>query len=233
VKPGLPTWARVALLFAIVGAAYVGVRFLPLHQWMREVDDWVDTLGPYGPLVFGVIYFGAVVVLVPRSVLTVASGFLFGFWEGALISVGAAAAAAAVSFLLGRYLFRKRVQGWVAVHPKARAIDGAVSSHGWRVVALLRMSPIVHYSLSNYFYGVMSIGFWSFFLAGLAGTLPGTLLAVWIGTASHAGITGPRHAWRWAYLGVGILATVVASIYIARLATRALQRISDDTPRQP
>jgi uncharacterized membrane protein YdjX (TVP38/TMEM64 family) len=39
-------------------------------------------------------------------------------------------------------------------HEKFEAIDRAIAEKGWKVVALLRLSPVIPFSLSNYLYGL-------------------------------------------------------------------------------
>ena len=50
-----------------------------------------------------------------------------------------------------RYLLRDAVVAWLAARfPKWPAIDAALSREGWKLVTLLRLSPLVPWNVLNY-----------------------------------------------------------------------------------
>ena len=67
--------------------------------------------------------------------------------------------------------------------PKFKAIDHAITSKGFLIVFLVRLSPIMPYGLCNYLFGVTSIEFWSYNLSTFLGLLPGTVAYTYIGSA--------------------------------------------------
>jgi uncharacterized membrane protein YdjX (TVP38/TMEM64 family) len=67
--------------------------------------------------------------------------------------------------------------------PQWRAIDRAINKEGFKVVLLLRLSPLLPFALSNYLYGLTSVDFWSFVSATFLGFSPGTLAIVYAGSA--------------------------------------------------
>lgn len=215
------------------GAGVVGLfalaRMLPAEAWLRQVGDWVSGLGPAGMVVYGVVYALAAVLFIPGSVLTIGAGVLFGVVWGTVVVSAASTVAAAVAFLIARYVAR----GWVAEqagrYPKFRAVDAAIGQQGWKIVALLRLSPIVPYSLSNYLYGLTAIRFWPYVLASWVAMVPGTLLYVYLGGLGRVGLEAaagqPRERSLWEYVlwVAGLLATVGVTVYVTRLARRALR----------
>jgi uncharacterized membrane protein YdjX (TVP38/TMEM64 family) len=80
---------------------------------------------------------------------------------------------AALAFLVSRYLARERVKHLVEDRPKFNAVNKAVSEDGWRIVGLLRLSPLVPFNLQNYFFGVTEIGFPPYVAATFAHCCPG------------------------------------------------------------
>ena len=121
---------------------------------------------------------------VRRASVTVAAGALFGSVVGVVVVSLASTTGAALAFLVARYLARDAVLRWVRRNPRYDAIDRAIGEGGWRVVALLRLSPLVPFNLQNYLYGLTAIRFWPCVLTSWAAMLPGTVVYVYLG---HAG----------------------------------------------
>lgn len=67
--------------------------------------------------------------------------------------------AAGVAFLIARYFARERILKLVEGNKKFLAIDKAIGENGFRVVTLLRLSPLLPFSLGNYLYGLTSVKF--------------------------------------------------------------------------
>ncbi len=199
---------------------------LPVQDWVQALSAWIGGLGPWGVLIYGAAYAGAMVVLLPAAPFTVGAGLIYGLW-GFPVALGSATLGASLAFLVSRHLVRGRVARLVASRPGLRAIDRAVAEEGWRVVALLRLSPLVPFNLQNYACGASSVGFWPFVAATGAGIAPGCLLYVYLGVAGRAapGGIGPV---RWALLGLGLAATVAATLLVGRRARAVLARTGLD-----
>jgi uncharacterized membrane protein YdjX (TVP38/TMEM64 family) len=132
---------------------------LPVRLAVHELLDWIKGLGIWGPLVFGLLYIVAVVALLPGSALTLAAGALFGLVGGTIVASLASTTGAALAFLIGRYLARRRIQSLLRHYPRFDAMDKAINENGWKIVALLRLSPAVPFHLQNYLYGLTGIRF--------------------------------------------------------------------------
>jgi hypothetical protein len=104
-------------------------------------------------------------------------------------------------------------------------VDRAIAEGGWKVVALLRLSPAMPFSAGNYLFGLTAVSFWPYVLASWAAMLPGTFLYVYLGHAGRVAAAGTaRSPAEWALLGVGLLATIAVTVYVTRLARRAMSR---------
>lgn len=213
----------------ILAGALVILRSLPLPQVMELVQKKVTTFGPWGPLVFGVAYILAGLLFVPGSALTLAAGALFGLVWGTITVSLASTTVAGLAFLIARYAARAKVQGMAGTNRTFAAIDRAIAEGGWRIIAMLRLSPAVPFSLGNYLYGLTAVKFWPYLIASWVCMAPGTFLYVYIGfaTAQAAGAGGSggggKNPWEWVLMGVGLLATVAVTVYVTRLARRALK----------
>ena len=213
------------LLAAVLGAA-AAWRLLPLQTWLGTLEEQAASRGPTGLVLYGAIYVVAVLLFVPGIVLTLGAGLLFGFARGFVLVSMASTVAAALAFGIARYLARERVQRWARSRPEFEAIDRAIGEKGWKIVALLRLSPLVPFSLSNYLYGLTSVRFGPYVLTSWLAMLPATLVYVWLGAAGRAVGTGTRRTpAEWALLAAGLAATVAVTIYLTRIARRELEKL--------
>ncbi|MDQ2868015.1 MAG: TVP38/TMEM64 family protein [Verrucomicrobiota bacterium] len=218
-------------LAVIVIALFVGARLLPVNDWLKAFSQWAGHLGPLGFVVFVLVYALATILFVPGWPLTVGAGFTFGLLIGtAAVSLGSILGATA-AFLIARFLARKKIEAMTAKNERFHALDEAIGAQGWKMIFLLRLSPIVPFNLSNYFYGVTAVKFWPYFFASWVGMLPGTLLYVYLGTVGKAGVEAAssgkhRSPWEWMALALGLAATLAATIWVGRIARNALRKRS-------
>jgi len=223
-------------IYLLLGLAFVALLILGGRRaapYAEQFAAWVDGLGALGPLVFILGYAVATVAFIPGSVLTGAAGFIFGLAWGTLYTLVGATLGASADFLIARYLARGAIERRIADDPRFRAIDRAVGREGFKIVALLRLSPVFPFNLLNYALGLTKVRFLHYFAASAA-MLPGTLLYVYYGaaadslTAAGGGKTekGPGD---WILLGIGLVITIIVTTFVTRLAGRALrQEIATD-----
>jgi uncharacterized membrane protein YdjX (TVP38/TMEM64 family) len=207
---------------------FAASRLLPVALWIRAFRDWASGFGVAGKALYALVYAVATVLLFPAALLTIAAGFAFGLgWGIAVVWVGAIVGAA-LAFLIARHVARERVEKIARKREDFRAIDRAIGEEGWKIVALLRLSPIVPFSLSNYLYGLTSVRFGPYVLASAAGMLPGTVLYVSLGVAARAAAAASagekRSPLEWGALALGLIATAVATVLITRTARRELRK---------
>lgn len=216
---------RVAVAAALVAALLLFGR--RVAAYLPEFTAWVDGLGVWGPLVFVLGYAVATVAFIPGSLLTLAGGAIFGLVEGtALVFVGACLGATA-AFVASRYLVRGAIEKRVSAEPRFAAIDRAVGRQGFRIVLLLRLTPVVPFVLLNYALGLTRVRLRDY-VGAFVGMLPATLLYVYYGKAIGdvaqvaAGVEGERSPADYALMVLGLVATVAVVTIIVRIAKRAL-----------
>jgi uncharacterized membrane protein YdjX (TVP38/TMEM64 family) len=221
---------RLIALMAIVLALFLAMRFLPVQQWLRGFNDWVGQIGVAGIFIFIGVYAIATVLLAPGAILTIGAGFAFGLWKGFLAVSAGATLGASLAFLVARFIARDKVEAIAKRNEKFRKIDNAISKQGAKLVFLLRLSPVIPFNLSNYFYGLTGVKFWPYVLASWLGMMPGTFLYVYIGTAGRAAVSAAaggeamKHGCQyWAFLSVGLAATIAATIWVTKIARDALK----------
>lgn len=225
-------WAKILIALLVIAAVLFLVSRLGGEAAGRLVPrfaDWVAGLGVWGPVVFVLGYAAATVAFLPGSLLTLAAGALFGLARGTAYALAGATLGAAAAFLVARYVARSAIERRVAGNARFAAIDRAVAQEGFKIVALLRLSPVFPFNLLNYALGLTRVRFLDYLLASAA-MLPGTLLYVYYGkaagsiAAAASGTRGEKGAGDWVVLGLGLLATVTVTTFVTRLAGRALRQ---------
>jgi uncharacterized membrane protein YdjX (TVP38/TMEM64 family) len=218
---------RIVLIAAAVIALFVLGRALDAQTWLAAALEGIRGAGVWAPVVFLLLYVAACVLLLPGSVLTLGAGAVFGVARGAPLVWVSATAGATAAFLVGRYLVRQWVERRVAANPKFQAVDAAVAREGWKIVLLLRLSPVIPFNLLNYAFGATRVSLRDYVLASAIGMLPGTVTYTYLGSVAGdlaAGSLRARTPAEWTIYGLGLLATVAVTVYVTRVARAALAR---------
>ncbi len=202
---------------------------LPLDSLMGALRTWIAGLGFWAPLVFALSYGVAATLFIPASALSLAAGVLFGVWLGTAAVWLGATLAITLSFLIARYAARARVEALSSARPRFAAVDRAVGEQGWKIVALMRLSPVFPFSLQNYLFGVTAIPFWPCWIASTTCIIPGVFMYVYLGYAGGeaavaVGGASSTDSLRLGLQLVGLLATVVVTVVVARIAARAIAK---------
>ena len=218
---------KVVLAVVVIAGVVVVTRFIDLQQIFGNALDWISGLGPTGPLVFVLLYILACVLLLPGSLLTLGAGVVFGVIEGSVVVSVGSTLGATCAFLVGRYLARDWVGAKIAGNDKFKAIDEAVAVEGWKIVGLTRLSPIFPFNLLNYAFGLTQVKLKHYLIASWLGMMPGTIMYVYIGSlagdlASLGSGERTRGTGEWILYGIGLAATVVVTVFVTRIAKKAL-----------
>jgi uncharacterized membrane protein YdjX (TVP38/TMEM64 family) len=213
------------LYLAVAVALIVAAKYLGVQDLLKQALDWVGQLGPWGPVLFIAVYIVATVLFIPGSAMTLGAGAIFGLaWGSVYVSIGSTLGATA-AFLVGRYLLRNAIARKIEGNERFAAIDQAVASEGWKIVGLTRLSPVFPFTLLNYAFGLTRVKLSHYVLASWIGMMPGTVMYVYLGSLAKAA-TGERTrtAGEWVLYGVGLLATVVVTVFVTRIAKQALAK---------
>jgi uncharacterized membrane protein YdjX (TVP38/TMEM64 family) len=198
-------------------------------DWLAAVVLRLSNLGPWAPLFFILAYVAAANTLAPAFLLTFAAGAVFGLWRGTIFTfVGALLGASAV-FAVTSSLGRKRVLAWLDRDRRIAAVRQAVVGRGVWIMFLLRLSPLVPYTLLNYALALSGVRYRDFALATV-GMLPAIVMYAYYGkivgdvAQIAAGVGPPRGLEYYTLLVAGLIATVLATTMITRAARRAIEQ---------
>ncbi len=228
--------ARIRLIaLGVIIASVVAASFLlPVKSWLVGGLEWVRGLGVWAPVFVVAFYIIACILFLPGSVLTLGAGFLFKLALGIItVSIGSTLGACA-AFIVGRTVARKWVSEKIGGNKKFAAIDKAVGQQGFKIVLLTRLSPVLPFNLLNYAFGLTKVSFWQYALGSWIGMLPGTVMYVYLGAglrslaAIAAGEVETGRAGR-IFFWFGMAATAAVTIFVTRIARRALRQEISDT----
>lgn len=195
-------WSR-RKQFLVAGAVVVFVAVTALIDVPSLVTlrSWAEAAGPWFVFVYWLGYVAITQFPVPRTVLTLSAGVLFGPWEGLLLALTATTVSAAVSLVIVRRLLGEWMRPRLR-HPAVVGIDTRLRQRGWLAVTSLRMIAGVPFSVLNYVAALTSVPLASFTSATLLGSAPGTVVTVFLGDA----LTGqPDLTLIWVTVGLAVL----------------------------
>lgn len=227
------------LSFMIAAMPAIAASSTPAESWnlqeavqgiLSQIQQW----GAVGALAFIALYAVAAVAFVPGSLLTLGAGFVYGVVQGSFYVFIGASLGAVLAFLVGRYLARDWVARKIQTNSKFKAIDEAVGQAGFKIVLLTRLSPVFPFNLLNYAFGITGVSLRDYAL-GCVGMLPGTVLYVYLGSLAGdlatLGTETPdaNPALQWAVRGIGFAATLAVTLYVTKIARKALaESVADE-----
>ncbi len=199
-----------------LGARIIGVA-MAAAGWLREA-------GPLGWLVFtGIEFLSTLVGIVPGALLGVAAGAVFGLAAGFGVSAMGIMAGALAAFWLSRSMLRPWIARALGGKARMALLDEAIGRDGWRLVALLRVSPVMPFSITSYALGFSAISARDY-VAGTLASLPPLLGYVAIGAlgglAAAARCGATIH---FVLLGLGVAATCMLVAHLSKLFGRVLR----------
>lgn len=176
---------KAILLAAILITVLAFVRFSPLGGYLKisNIETLQQKLSEFGGLAPAVFLFGGALVItlgVPRSVVSILGGMVFGLFWGIILALLSALLGSTVIFLLtkwlGRPLFKQKVGEYL------KAIEHHTRTDGFLMVIILRQLPLTSL-LINVLIGLTSISMSMFVLGSIVGLLPETIIFALFGSS--------------------------------------------------
>ena len=206
---------------------------------------WIEKNPRLGIIAYVLVYALHVVLLLPGTPLTMGGGYVFkvtygwvnGILLGSILSLLGSLWGGVTCFLLSRYCMRDKVRTFTKRSKYASqfdAIDKAISVQGFKIIALLYLTPILPFGPFSYMAGTTSIDLIHFASAKIF-SLPLTALYVVMGASTGALVTTTGKNDQInnlstddnaTHLMVGIIASVVSLSIISVKMKKELQKVS-------
>jgi uncharacterized membrane protein YdjX (TVP38/TMEM64 family) len=209
-----PVGVRRTLRLGLLGLLALGAA--AAWRWRGILDPTTISAAidryPAAPLWFLAAHTAASLFFIPRTLLAIVAGLLFGVGWGIAWAASGSAAGAIAGFLVARYIN----SGLIDLR-RLGPVVGQVEAGGWRAVAVLRLIPVIPHSVANYALGLTRLSLGAYTLGSLLGQLPMTIAYVYLGAAGERLMLG-RASWIEPTL-IG-LAALSLSLLIPAIARR-------------
>ena len=166
---------------------FIAIAAIAAWHWKTILDPIAITTAigryPAAPIGFLAVHIAASLVFIPRTLLAIVAGLLFGTGWGIVWAELGSVAGAAAGFLVARYVSSGLIdfqQG-----SRLRSLTERLGRGGWRAVALLRLIPIMPHSVANYGLGLTALPLGAYAFGSLIGQLPMTIAYVELGAAGE------------------------------------------------
>jgi uncharacterized membrane protein YdjX (TVP38/TMEM64 family) len=199
-----------------------------IDEPMAAAAAWCRDAGALGVLGFSLLYCVATALVLPAAILTVAAGWIWGLFWGAVLVQGVSLVADWVPFALARRHGRARARAALTRRTiDVDTLDALVRRRGFAMVALLRLSPVVPFNVMNYLLGLTSVSTRTYLVASLVGSTPACLFFVWMGTLvadpdqlAHAASASGAPTWALYAVALVTAGVTVALWLLCRRAVR-------------
>lgn len=223
-------WVVLALVLAVAAFAFwrfgdrLTIESLAAREGglrgTRDAHPWLFAAAAV------LVYVVAAALSLPgAAILTIAFGWLFGFWQGTVLVSFASTAGATLAFLFSRFVFRDTIREKFG--ERIAAINESFEREGSFYLFTLRLVPAVPFFVINLVMGLTPIRTWTFWWVSQLGMLGGTAVYVYAGASVPTlaelaerglkGIASPQVIVAFALLGIFPL---LAKKLITRLKTK-------------
>lgn len=174
---------------ALIGLYYLFNVRLSIHP--KEIQEFITSFGWVSPVIFLFAYTLAPFIYFPSSLLSITASITYGIWPGVLYiwtgALGGATSGYFIGRFMGRTIFSKRQIPW---NNRMRYL---LENRGFLVVLVLRLIPLMGFSMLSYLSGFSKIKYSHFISATMIGIIPGMLM---YGTFGQSIVSG-SHLLLW------------------------------------
>lgn len=219
-KPAYRYMLRLALLLLGVVALAAAWRWGSLGDWLtmqqaEQTASWIEQ-SSFSPLLVILAYVIGGLLMVPITLMIIATVSVFGPWYGAGYTLLGAELSAIVSFMLGHLLGNnalRRIAG-----SRVNRISKAIARRGVLTIITLRIVPVAPFSVINIIAGATAIRLRDFALGSFLGMIPGVVSIAILADRLLASLRDPSPQ------SILILAAAIVLVILSLLGLRQWSR---------
>jgi len=223
---------KTALLLAFIALVAVALYFVPVRELAVDLVAEIEQFGGAATVVFLALYVVFAVLGFSRTLLHIVAGIVFDPFVAVVVVFLSSLCAFVSTFSIARYLAGQWVEERLKKISAARTLLSIIDNNGLRLVILMRMNPFVPGFVNGYGFGLTSIKFGPYLLGSVMGSLPLSLIHVYLGWAGGESILrgdGQPQAMQSATLLIGVVISLVLIAGISWYGHRAVQQAAAET----
>lgn len=200
----------IFLLFCGGVGWFVGRPMVQLADDPEAFRAWVDSFGVWGKLVFvGMVFLQVLVALIPGEPIELMAGYMFGAWEGTLLSMAGILLGSLTIFLLVRKLGVKLVQVFFKDKEIKRLAFLKDPKKSMVLTFVLMTVPGTPKDLLSYFVGLTPVKLWQWLLIVLVARIPSLVTS----TVSGAAAGEENYVLAGIVFGITVLLSIGGLVY--------------------
>lgn len=150
-----------------------------LQQNLKVLILQIQELKGFAPILFLVLYCLVSIFCIPALILGLACGALFGPVFGVLWSLLGTTLGAICGFCISRYFLPTGYE--FIKNGRIKKLVLLAEKHGWKSVAVLRLSPFMPFNLVNYSLGLTKIKFSHYLFGTVIFIIPNKVIVAFCG----------------------------------------------------
>ncbi len=181
-----------AILAIVTGVAALAILILAVEPLRSGIGDAIsgDTgqlredlrgLGVGGVLITLTLALTHVVIWYPAEILDLAVGYVYGFWGGLALVMGAWLVNGLIAYWVGRHAARPALWRFVG-QERFERLEHAVEAGGATLLLGMRLVPVIPFSLFSMAAGAARADLFTFIWTTIVGYLPLTVVFVYLGS---------------------------------------------------
>jgi len=190
-------------LIAATAATMIYLRHTGMmrHCTSEGIKSYVDSCGMFGPIIYMVMFS----VIPSGAIIAIAGGMAFGMGLGTLYTMLGALIGATTAFYISRLLGRDFVMK--LTRGRLRSFDDGVEKHGFKLILVMRLIPIIPFNLISFGAGLTKMKFRDYIMATVVGIVPGVIVFTNLGDKAMD-VKSPQFI-----MAVGILLLLLVASY--------------------
>jgi phospholipase D1/2 len=210
----IKAWVASLLVLILLALAW---HYTPLGDWLdiNTITQTIEVLKKtmFAPILIVAVFTVAALMMVPVTLLIIASVIVFGPLVGAGYALLGSVLSSLSGYFIGSLLGRDAIMG--LTHGKVKRISQRLATRGVFTIVVLRIVPVAPFTIINLVAGASHIGLRDFFWGTSLGITPGIITIALLTDRARATLIDPEPATIVMLIALAII-VVLASYYLSR-----------------